>query len=326
MTSGDRRGSAAPGRPRARAARKSWSAAACRLLFDEACLARSRAGLKFTAREASFAPEKQWQATALQETEIMPPETTRLAVGLLLGLTAAGANVLGGSLVAHRQWSRRYLKYFIALGAGFMLATAVVEMIPESLKLRGDGESFLFHDTSSVFLLVLAGYFVVHFFEHTLAPHFHFGEETHHEEISHAHASYAALLGLGIHTFFDGVAIASGLLVSTWLGGVIFVAVFLHKLPEGFTVASLMLASGQSRGAAFVSSAVLGGATLLGMAFMLLLRGTVGIALPLSAGVTLYVAASDLIPEVNHEPGIGMALLVFLGVAIMLGLKALFNV
>ena len=50
------------------------------------------------------------------------------------------------------------------------------------------------------------------------------------------------------------------------------------------------------------------------------------IALPLSAGVTLYVAASDLIPEVNHEPGIGMALLVFLGVAIMLGLKALFNV
>ena len=63
---------------------------------------------------------------------------------------------------------------------------------------------------------------------------------------------------LGIHTFFDGVAIASGLLVSTWLGGVIFFAVFLHKLPEGFTVASLMLASGQSRRAAFVSSVILG--------------------------------------------------------------------
>ena len=138
-------------------------------------------------------------------------EAIRVFVALLLGLTAAGANVLGGSLIAHRQWSRRYLKYFIALGAGFMLATAVLEMIPESLKLRGDGPSFFFRDSSSVFVLVLAGYFVVHFFEHTLAPHFHFGEETHHEEISHAHASYAALLGLGIHTFFDGVAIASGL-------------------------------------------------------------------------------------------------------------------
>src|ERR1700729_1230094 len=213
------------------------------------------------------------------------PETNRILLGLLLGVTAAGANVLGGSLIAHGQWSRRYLKYFIALGAGFMLATALLEMIPEALKLRGDHESFFFHDTSSVFLLVLGGYFLVHFFEHTLAPHFHFGEETHHDEMAGAHASYAALLGLVIHTFFDGVAIASGLLVSTWLGGVIFVAVFLHKIPEGFPVASLMLASGQSRRAAFISSAILGGSTLAGMGLMFLLRTTVADALPFSAGV-----------------------------------------
>jgi zinc transporter ZupT len=249
----------------------------------------------------------------------------RIVVGTLLGVTAAGANVLGGSLVAHRDWSRRYLNYFIALGAGFMLATALLEMIPESLKLHGEPGGGFPGDTNSVFLLVLAGYFLVHFFEHTIAPHFHFGEETHHHEISHAHASYAALLGLGIHTFFDGVAIASGLIVSTWLGGVIFVAIFLHKLPEGFTVASLMLASGQTRRAAFASSVILGAMTLLGMLFMFLVRGTVGYALPLSAGVTLYVAASDLIPEVNREPGMGTAILVFLGVAIMLGLKALFQ-
>jgi zinc transporter ZupT len=93
--------------------------------------------------------------------------------------------------------------------------------------------------------------------------------------MSHAHASYAALLGLVIHTFFDGVAIASGLLVSTSLGVVIFLAIFLHKLPEGFTVASLMLASGQSRRAAFWSSAILGGATLLGMALMFALGDVV---------------------------------------------------
>ncbi len=252
-------------------------------------------------------------------------DTTRILLALLLGLTAAGANLIGGSLVAHRKWSRRYLKYFIALGAGFMLATALIEMIPESLKLRGESSSAFFGDTYSVFVFVLAGYFLVHFFEHTVAPHFHFGEETHHEEVSGAHASYAALLGLVIHTFFDGVAIASGLLVSAWLGGVIFTAVFLHKLPEGFTVASLMLASGQSRRVAFVSSAILGGATLAGMGLMFVLRGVVADALPFSAGVTLYVAASDLIPEVNREPSFGMAVLVFLGVAILLGLKAVFH-
>jgi zinc and cadmium transporter len=252
-------------------------------------------------------------------------DASRLLLALLLGVTAAAANLIGGSLIAHRQWSRDYLKYFIALGSGFMLATALIEMIPEALDLRGDSSSKFFGDTYSVFLYVLGGYFLVHFFEHTIAPHFHFGEETHHEEISHAHASYAALLGLVIHTFFDGVAIASGLLVSVWLGSVIFVAVFLHKLPEGFTVASLMLASGQSRRAAFGSSAILGAATLGGMGLMFLLRSAVADALPFSAGVTLYVAASDLIPEVNREPSFGMAVLVFLGVAILIVLKALFH-
>src|SRR6516225_9227507 len=252
-------------------------------------------------------------------------ETIRLLVGLLLGLTAAAANILGGLLIAQRQWSHRYLKYFVALGAGFMLATAILEMIPESVKLRQDSGSIFFGSANMVFVFVLTGYFLVHFFEHTVAPHFHFGEETHPAAISHAHASYAALLGLVIHTFFDGVAIASGLLVSTWLGGIIFVAIFLHKLPEGFTVASLMLASGQSTRVAFTSSVILGGATLLGMALMFALRGTVAFALPFSAGVTLYVAASDLIPEVNREPKFGMAVMVFAGVAVMLGLKAMFH-
>ncbi len=140
------------------------------------------------------------------------------------------------------------------------------------------------------------------------------------------HVGYAAVLGLAIHTFFDGVAISSGLLVSRSLGLLIFVAIFLHKIPEGFTVASLMLASGQGKRRAFLSSAVLGAATLVGVALMLVWRAHVGIALPVSAGVTLYVAASDLIPEVNHEPGARMALLVFLGVAIMLALKLAFQV
>ena len=252
-------------------------------------------------------------------------DATRVLLALLLGLTAAAANLVGGLLITRRQWSRDYLKYFIAVGAGFMLATAMIEMIPESMKLRSQTSSHSAQDTNAVFVFVLAGYFIVHLFEHTAAPHFHFGEETHHQEISRAHASYAALLGLVIHTFFDGVAITSGLLVSTWLGGVIFLAIFLHKLPEGFTVASLMLASGESRRVALMSSAILGGATLLGMGLMFVLRSAVADALPLSAGVTLYVAASDLVPEVNREPGVAMAVLVFLGAAILIGLKAVFH-
>ncbi len=233
---------------------------------------------------------------------------SRTVLALGLGLTAAAANVLGGLFIVRRDWSRHYLKYFIALGAGFMLAAAFLEVIPESIRLAGQ----------ATWLLVLSGYFLVHFFEHTLAPHFHFGEETHLEEMTAQHVGYTALLGLVIHTFFDGVAIASGFLVSAWLGGVIFLAIFLHKLPEGFTVASLMLASGQSRRIALWASALLGAATLAGVLLMNLLRAQVSYALPLSAGVTVYVAASDLMPEVNREPGVRMALVVFLGVVLML--------
>lgn len=257
---------------------------------------------------------------------------TRIAFALSLGVLAAGADLVGGFFVIRRQWSREYLKYFIALGAGFMLAVALLEMVPESLRLASiqpyaiyPRDVGLTTEAAEVLLLVLAGYLVVHFFEHTLAPHFHFGEETHMEAMTATHVGYAAVLGLAIHTFFDGVAISSGLLVSRSLGLLIFVAIFLHKIPEGFTVASLMLASGQGKRRAFLSSAVLGVATLVGVALMLVWRAHVGIALPVSAGVTLYVAASDLIPEVNHEPGAKMALLVFLGVAIMLALKLAFQ-
>src|SRR5271155_1789135 len=234
---------------------------------------------------------------------------------VLLGLTAAVANVFGGAIIVHRHWERSYLKYFVALGAGFMLATAIVEIFPASLALRGPDAAYL----------VLLGYLIIHFFEHAVTPHFHFGEETHKDEFMHSHKSYSVLLGLIIHTFFDGIAIASGFLVSNALGWIIFFAIFLHKIPEGFTVSSVMLASGRSRGTAWGASVVLGGATLAGVLTMAVFRQHVDAGLPLAAGVTIYVAASDLVPEVNKEPGPRMALLVFVGAGVVLLLAALFH-
>jgi zinc and cadmium transporter len=238
-----------------------------------------------------------------------------ILTSVLLGLTAAGANVFGGAIIVQRHWERRYLRYFVALGAGFMLATSIVEMVPASLQLRGKDAGFL----------ILLGYLIIHFFEHTVTPHFHFGEETHHDEFLHPHKGYSVLIGLLIHTFFDGIAIASGFLVSSWLGWIIFLAVFLHKIPEGFTVASVMLASGRSRGFAWGSSVLLGTATIAGVLTMALFHREVAVGLPLSAGVTIYVAASDLVPEVNREPGARMALLVFFGVGFLFLLDRLFH-
>jgi zinc and cadmium transporter len=240
----------------------------------------------------------------------------RIALAALLGLVAAGGNVLGGYFVVRREWPRKYLQYFLALGAGYMLSVAFVEVIPESVRLAGE----------NALLFVLIGYFLIHLFEHTIAPHFHFGEETHPEEIHGHHARSTVLLGMAIHTFFDGVAIAAGFLVSTWLGMVIFVAVFLHKLPEGFTIASVVLASGQGKRNAVRAAGLLGAATLAGVLLTSQLQGQLKYALPLSGGVTVYVAATDLLPEVNREPNWRMAFLVFVGVASLLILKVLFHV
>ena len=240
-------------------------------------------------------------------------EAVRIGLAGGLGLVAAGGNLLGGYFVVRREWPRKYLQYFLALGAGYMLAVALLDIIPESVRIGGQ----------NAFLFVLAGFFLIHLFEHTIAPHFHFGEETHEEEFSRHNARRAVLLGLAIHAFFDGVAIAAGFLISSWLGGVIFVAVFLHKLPEGFTVASMVLASGQGRKSAIRGAAALGGATLLGVALTSVLQAQLQYALPLAGGVTLYVAGTDLLPEVNREPNWRMALLVFAGVAGLLILQKL---
>src|SRR6202142_2355719 len=124
---------------------------------------------------------------------------SNFSLSLVLGLVAALADVFGALILVRTHWEKRYLRYFVALGAGFMLAAALLEMVPESFRLS-------FRWTP---VLVLAGYCFIHLLEHTITPHFHFGEETHGHEFLHRRTGGSALCGLAAHSFFDGVAIAS---------------------------------------------------------------------------------------------------------------------
>ena len=144
---------------------------------------------------------------------------SNFSLSLVLGLVAALADVLGALILVRTSWEKRYLRYFVALGAGFMLAAALLEMIPESFRLS-------FRWTPA---LVLAGYCLIHLLEHTITPHFHFGEEKCHDELLSVSTSNSVVAGLAAHSLFDGVAIASGFVLSTWLGWIIFIAILLHK-------------------------------------------------------------------------------------------------
>jgi zinc transporter ZupT len=236
-----------------------------------------------------------------------------LKTSLILGVVAALADVAGGVVLVRAHGVEKYLRYFVALGAGFLMATALVEMAPEGLRLNP-------HFGPA---LLMVGYCAVHLLEHTINAHFHFGVETHSGEFVSSHTGYSVLGGLSVHALFDGVAIGSGFALSSWLGWLIFLAILLHKAPEGFTMASVMMASGQSRATAFWSAVALACATVVGVLVIQLVPAWVPYGLPVSAGVALYVAATDLVPEVNREPGIRMAMVFFAGVGAFLLLRSL---
>src|SRR5882724_57336 len=167
---------------------------------------------------------------------------------LALGALAALANLAGGLLLASSGAYRseaRLLKYLVALGAGFMLAAIFIEIVPETVAVwtAGTTGSVSAEAIIAPMTLLLGGYLLIQLFEHTIAPHFHFGAETHPESVLRPGAAYTAVGGLWIHTFFDGVSIAAAFLVSFRVGLLVFIAILLHKMPEGFTVASIMLAS-----------------------------------------------------------------------------------
>jgi zinc and cadmium transporter len=230
---------------------------------------------------------------------------------LVYALVAALGNVVGALAVTRRAVLQlRVIEHLLGFGAGFMLSVAIIELLPEAFA-RSAGLAPV---------LVLGGYLAVHLTQHTVTPHFHFGEETH---TITAVAGTSALIGLLLHTFFDGVAIASAFLVRQDLGVMVFIAILLHKLPEGVTISSIIVAGGGTGTRAIVAASLLGVATLLGVVLtdhvgFLVLHG-----LAISAGVTIYVAASNLVPELQGKRGWTLPAAFFAGAAVFFLTKTL---
>jgi ZIP family zinc transporter/zinc and cadmium transporter len=227
----------------------------------------------------------------------------QINLSIILGIVAAMASLIGSLIVLTRKKiTDKFLFYFISVGAGFMLAATVFHMIPHSLELSDFAG---FH--------ILGGFFIIHFFEHVFSQHFHFGEENHPDAMNKKTA-WAIMVAFLVHTFLDGVAISSALTVSFSVGIVIFLAVVLHKIPDGLTIASVMLASGRTKKGAFAASLILALATVAGSIWAAAFSQFSGIFLGISAGVFLHIAATDLIPEVVKKKNIIYSLLMLLGV------------
>ncbi|MDB4915726.1 MAG: zinc/iron permease [Gemmatimonadetes bacterium] len=210
---------------------------------------------------------------------------------LVYAVVAAGANLVGAAVVIGRSnWSARALDLMLAFAAGFMISVAMIDLLPEALARGGHVAA----------VVALGGYLAVHITQHVIGTHFHFGEETH--QVSEA-VSLAALIGLLMHTFVDGVAVASGFGIGSAVGALIFTAVILHKVPEGLAISSLFLAAGQGKQRAFLAACALGAATIAGVVLTDRISALRDHGLALSAGVTLYVGMSNLVPEFRARGG-----------------------
>jgi zinc and cadmium transporter len=221
--------------------------------------------------------------------------------GVLLGAAA----VLGG-----RRRGVRLIDATVGFGAGFLLALVVLALLPEVLGQAGAGGA----------AAVLAGYLLVLLAQQFVAPHFHFGEERH--RVSRVTA-VSAVFAVGLHSLFDGVGIGSGHAVAPALGLLVFAGVVLHKLPEGVTVTSLMEASGWSRRAVLTAVLAVALATPVGAALAHAAESVAPYGLGLAAGTALYVAASNLVPEMETRGRKLMVLTLLAGVAAFMGLQAL---
>ncbi len=212
----------------------------------------------------------------------------------LLAPLAALATLLGGWLVVGflQHGKHHVMRMLSGLAAGYLVSVSLARVLPEALM----------HGGERMALWALGGFFIVHVIEHGISPHFHYGEEEH----SHPGGAFTgilALVGLSLHSFMDGMAITAAMKAHSSLGMLVFFGVLLHRIPEGGTIASIFLARGFGARGAIRAAGTLAGAALLGSIAPAYFHLPLGPVLGLTAGLGLYVACSDLLPEVQKEKG-----------------------
>ncbi|MGD8189813.1 ZIP family metal transporter [Brevibacillus ginsengisoli] len=221
-----------------------------------------------------------------------------LSLPILL-IIAALASVLGGSLLYFRKtWSEQSLLALVSIGGGLLFSLTILDMLPYSM-----GE----HQSRMPFVLLgFACLFVIE----ALSKNDH--------EIGIS-SVIGITSGFLLHAFMEGVSMEASFQVNAQLGLSVFLALILHKIPDGISLASILLIATGKREIAFLGATALGIVTLLGAWVMDLVEksfATVGVDLvfAIATGVFLYVSASHLVPLIQRKGGRNSSLFFFLAV------------
>lgn len=229
---------------------------------------------------------------------------------LLSGLATAG--MVAGSLLPLRRarWPQRTLLRFMAFGSGVLLGAAFLFVIPAASSLSGARTG-----------LGLALAFIAIFGMEQLGLA-HACPECVAEPPCAVHPmGWVAFAALGLHSLLDGLSITAGFTASEPLGIMTAVAVLVHKVPTGISLAAILLAAGFSLRRSFWLTLAVALATPVGAvaSWGLLVApapGVLALILGLSAGSFVYIGASDVLPRLHEERSLAVFSLLLLGVAV----------
>ncbi len=207
--------------------------------------------------------------------------------------------------------------FLVSFSAGALFADAFVHLIPEAVEKYGF--------SVSLSLYVLSG--IVFFFIVEKFIHWHHCHTSHSKHHVHSFA-YMNLLGDAVHNFIDGLIIGASYLVNIPTGIATTLAVVLHEIPQEIGDFGVLLHGGFSRGKALFMNFLTSLTALLGTVLALVLNNYISnlsaFLVPFAAGGFIYIAGSDLIPELHKEEDTRKSLIqlvtFLLGMAVMFGL------
>jgi len=193
----------------------------------------------------------------------------------------------------HRS-SLRHSHYINSFAAGLILTTALTELLPHGLE--HSEHASLYALGGFVAFLILETFLVVHS-----------GAEVHYPHRRSTAKGFVFFWGLFFHSFLDGIIIAVGFATSYQLGLVTALAVISHEFPEGITTFSLLRQNISDRKATLLGLAVAlatpaGG--LIGVAFFPAPESVMGAAMGVVVGAFLYIAATDIVPEILEQKAV----------------------
>jgi len=200
-------------------------------------------------------------------------------------------SLTGSVFLIKKDFLTKYAFYLVSFAAGVLLSTALLDLLPESVRTEHTIEiqyPILF---GIVFLFLLERFLIW----------FHHHDNTHNTKPS----VYLILFGDGIHNFFDGIAIATTFLANPKLGVITTLAIIAHEIPQEIADFTILIHDGLSKTKAlffnFISAlaALLG--AVLGVYFLSKLQYLLPTFLAFTAGTFIYITCSDLIPDLHHD-------------------------